>query len=195
MSEYSDALAVQRLIGGSAEAEGVLTARVREQPFAVVLLDEFEKGHPALFDLLLQVLGEGRLTDGAGRLADFRNCVVIMTSNLGAATFQKGAVGFGAEGVDRQRSAEQFVKAVRDFVRPEFFNRIDRIVPFQPLDKATARSIVLRQLDLIRQRDGLKFRRVTLDLSEPVVDHGCAWVRYSMVPRSVEPLARERAHD
>jgi len=94
MSEYSDPLAVQRLIGGTAKSEGVLTARVREQPFAVVLLDEFEKAHPALFDLLLQVLGEGRLTDGAGRLADFRNCVVIMTSNLGAATFQKGAVGF-----------------------------------------------------------------------------------------------------
>ncbi|MFM9963219.1 MAG: AAA family ATPase [Planctomycetaceae bacterium] len=170
MSEYSDPLAVPRLIGGSAESEGILTARVREQPFAVVLLDEFEKAHPALFDLLLQVLGEGRLTDGAGRLADFRNCVVIMTSNLGAATFQKGAVGFAAQSVERQRSAEHFVKAVRDFVRPELFNRIDGIVPFGPLDEVTARKIVERQFDLVRERDGLKFRRITLEVAEGVVE-------------------------
>lgn len=170
MSEYSDPLAVQRLIGGGAESEGVLTARVREQPFAVVLFDEFEKAHPALFDLLLQVLGEGRLTDGAGRLADFRNCVVIMTSNLGAATFQKGAVGFAGQSVDRQRSAEHFVKAVREFVRPELFNRIDGIVPFGPLDEATARKIVIRQFDLVRERDGVKFRRITLDIGDGVVE-------------------------
>ncbi len=166
MSEFSDPLAVQRLIGGSAESEGILTARVREQPFAVVLLDEFEKAYPALFDLLLQVLGEGRLTDGAGRLADFRNCVVIMTSNLGARTFQKGSVGFAAHGVDRQRSAEHFVKAVREFVRPELFNRIDCIVPFGPLDEVTTRQIVARQFDLVRERDGVKFRRITLDVAE-----------------------------
>lgn len=171
MSEFSDPWAVQRLIGGTWESEGVLTARVREQPFAVVLLDEFEKAHPALFDLLLQVLGEGRLTDAAGRLADFRNCVIIMTSNLGAATFQKGAVGFASGPLDQQRSREHFLKSVRDFVRPEFFNRIDRIVPFSPLDEATARRIVVRQLELIRQRDGLKFRRVTFDAGEDVVEH------------------------
>ncbi len=170
MSEFSDPLAVQRLIGGSSESEGILTARVREQPFAVVLLDEFEKAHPALFDLLLQVLGEGRLTDGAGRLADFRNCVVIMTSNLGAATFQKGSVGFAGQSVDRQRSAEHFVKAVREFVRPELFNRIDGIVPFGPLDEDTARKIVARQFDLVRERDGVKFRRITLDVADGVVD-------------------------
>ena len=75
---------MQRLIGGTFAAEGVLTARIREQPFSVVLLDEFEKAHPLFFDLLLQVLGEGRLTDAAGRLADFCNAVVILTSNLGA---------------------------------------------------------------------------------------------------------------
>lgn len=171
MSEFSDPWAVQRLIGGTWESEGVLTARVREQPFAVVLLDEFEKAHPALFDLLLQVLGEGRLTDAAGRLADFRNCVIIMTSNLGAVTFQKGAVGFASEPLDQQRSREHFLKSVREFVRPEFFNRIDRIVPFSPLDEATARRIVVRQLELIRQRDGLKFRRVTFDAGEDVVEH------------------------
>src|SRR5262249_56533851 len=92
MSEFAAPLAAQRRVGvlGS---EGLLTARVREQPFAVVLLDEFEKAHPLCFDLLLQVLGEGRLTDAAGRLADFRNTIVILTSNLGAESFQSGAFG------------------------------------------------------------------------------------------------------
>ncbi|MCA9061422.1 MAG: ATP-dependent Clp protease ATP-binding subunit [Planctomycetaceae bacterium] len=184
MSEYADATAVQRLIGGTRESEGILTGRVREQPFSVVLLDEFEKAHPDLFDLLLQILGEGRLTDAAGRVADFRNSVMIMTSNLGGLTHQKGTPGFSAasDGSDRDRegsdrdTARMFEKAVRDFVRPEFFNRIDRIVPFAPLSRRTARKIVERQLQTIGQRDGLRFRRVTLSYEEPVIeyllDHG-----------------------
>ncbi|HQX48536.1 MAG TPA: AAA family ATPase [Planctomycetaceae bacterium] len=171
MSEYADPFAVQRLIGGTTEAEGVLTARVREQPFAVVLLDEFEKAHESLFDLLLQILGEGRLTDAAGRIADFRNCVVIMTSNLGATTFARGSVGFGLSESDVRQSREHFEKSVRGFVRPELFNRIDRIVPFAPLDRATARKVVERQIDLIRERDGLKYRRVTLSLNDDVIDY------------------------
>jgi ATP-dependent Clp protease ATP-binding subunit ClpC len=171
MSEYADPLAVQRLIGGTTEAEGVLTARVREQPFAVVLLDEFEKAHHSLFDLLLQILGEGRLTDAAGRVADFRNSVVIMTSNLGAATFAKGSVGFGLGDSDLRQSHDHFEKSVREFVRPELFNRIDRIVPFSPLDRTTARKVVERQLDLIRQRDGLKYRRVNFRVSDDVIDY------------------------
>ena len=171
MSEYADPMAVQRLIGGTTEAEGVLTARVREQPFAVVLLDEFEKAHHSLFDLLLQILGEGRLTDAAGRVADFRNCVVIMTSNLGAATYARGSVGFGLSESDVRHSRDHFEKAVKEFVRPELFNRIDRIVPFAPLDRATARKVVERQLELIRQRDGLKYRRVTFAVSDQVIDY------------------------
>src|SRR5437764_4870215 len=94
MSEYGDPVAVQRLVGTAFGAEGLLTAKVREQPFSVILLDEFEKAHPAFFDLLLQMLGEGRLTDAAGRLADFRNSVIILTSNLGAESYQQGQVGF-----------------------------------------------------------------------------------------------------
>ncbi|MEZ6033439.1 MAG: AAA family ATPase [Planctomycetaceae bacterium] len=171
MSEYADVFAVQRLIGGTTEAEGVLTARVREQPFAVILLDEFEKAHHSLFDLLLQILGEGRLTDAAGRVADFRNSVVIMTSNLGAATFAKGSVGFGLNDSDVRQSRDHFEKSVREFVRPELFNRIDRIVPFSPLDRTTARRVVERQLDLIRQRDGLKYRRVNFKVSAAVIDY------------------------
>ncbi|HZZ81245.1 MAG TPA: AAA family ATPase, partial [Gemmataceae bacterium] len=98
MSEYADPSAVNRLIGGSFLGEGHLTARIREQPFSVLLLDEIEKAHPLLFDLLLQVLGEGRLTDEAGRVADFSNAVVIMTSNLGAESFRQGAFGLIAAG-------------------------------------------------------------------------------------------------
>src|SRR5207237_1227143 len=124
MGEYGDPAAVQRLAGGPFGGEGLLTARVREQPFGVLLLDEFEKAHPLFFDLLLQVLGEGRLTDAAGRLADFTNTVIILTSNLGAESYQQGSFGFGGttgaeEAARRQAAREHFVRAVQDFVRPE----------------------------------------------------------------------------
>jgi DNA polymerase III delta prime subunit len=164
MSEYGDPLAVQRLIGGLGTSEGVLTARVREQPFSVVLLDEVEKAHPQLFDLLLQVLGEGRLTDAAGRLADFCNSVVIMTSNLGAESYLKGDLGILPSGPSPQRAKEHFLHEVQAAVRPELFNRIDRIVPFAPLDEETTRLIAVRELDLVRQRDGIRYRGVTVDL-------------------------------
>src|SRR5204862_2960220 len=100
LNEFSDAVSVQRLIGGLARqgSEGLLTARIREQPFSVVLLDEFEKADPAFYDLLLQILGDGRLTDAAGRVADFSNSVIVMTSNLGAEGFQRGPTGFHKEG-------------------------------------------------------------------------------------------------
>lgn len=93
MSEFANTTAVERLVGGTFAAEGLLTAKVREQPFSVLLFDEFEKAHPAFFDLLLQVLGDGRLTDTAGRLGDFSNTIVIMTSNLGAESFNRGTFG------------------------------------------------------------------------------------------------------
>ncbi len=136
MSEYADPISVLRLIGGTTgRAEGLLTARVREQPFSVLLLDEFEKADPSFFDLLLQVLGEGRLTDVAGRLADFRNAVVIMTSNLGAEGYRRGRSGFARGRRDREEARAHFVSEVQAMVRPELFNRIDRIVPFAPLDE------------------------------------------------------------
>ncbi|MDB5294153.1 MAG: ATP-dependent Clp protease ATP-binding subunit, partial [Phycisphaerales bacterium] len=149
MSEFGTAYDVQRLVGGvpggaaatlgggsatgrGAAAEGLLTAKVREQPFAVVLLDEVEKAHPLLFDLLLQVLGEGRLTDAAGRVADFTNAVVVMTSNLGAERFGQAGFGLREAGGAGGDAAAHFTEAVRDFLRPELFNRIDRIVPILP---------------------------------------------------------------
>ena len=172
MSEYADPDGVARLIGGTFRGEGLLTARIREQPFSVLLLDEMEKAHPLLFDLLLQVLGEGRLTDSAGRVADFCNSVVIMTSNLGAEGFQRGSFGLSRSSAVVEHARQHFLEAVQSFFRPELFNRIDYIVPFGPLDEATILGIACRQLDLIRQRDGLRYRGVMLDVDNEVA----AWL-------------------
>jgi len=169
MTEYGDSAAITRLTRASAGGEGLLTAKVREQPFGVLLFDEFEKAHPSFFDLLLQVLGEGRLTDGAGRLADFTNTVIIMTSNLGAEAYAAERFGF-APRQDPDES-HHFIEAVRDFLRPELFNRIDRTVPFAPLGRAVMRSIALREVERVRQRDGLALRGVALNLDDAVIDH------------------------
>lgn len=175
MSEYNSAGSVIRLTqapvgSGSAMGcgEGLLTAKVREQPFGVLLFDEFEKAHSSFFDLLLQVLGEGRLTDGAGRVADFTNTVIIMTSNLGAQAFQTDRFGFAA--ADSADQSEHFIEAVRDALRPELFNRIDRIVPFDPLGREQVRAIVARELDQVRQRDGLALRNMDLVVKEQAID-------------------------
>lgn len=169
MSEYADPFSVKRLIGGSFGAEGLLTAKVREQPFSVILFDEFEKADPLFFDLLLQVLGEGRLTDSAGKLADFRNAVVIMTSNLGAEAFQKGALGFQNE--DLASAAKHFTRAVKDFLRPELFNRIDRIIPFTPLPPEIIHKIAIRELENLAHRDGVKYRSITLKYSDDAINY------------------------
>ncbi len=166
LSELSDPLAVQRLIGGVGNSEGLLTARVREQPFSVLLLDELEKADPAFFDLLLQILGDGRLTDAAGRVADFCNTVIIMTSNLGAREFQRGSVGFGtADG------GSHFEEAVRQFLRPEIYNRLGAILRFHALSRDLMLQVTRRHLDLLRTRDGLRLRNVDLRLGPGVEEH------------------------
>ncbi len=170
MSEYADPMAVQRLIGAAWQEEGLLTARVREQPFSVVLLDEVEKADAQLFDLLLQVLGEGRLTDAHGRLADFCNSVVIMTFEPRRRDLSAGRVRPGPHRRHTRQAHAHFTRAVEAFVRPELFNRIDRVVPFAPLDAETIRSIARRQLDLVQQRDGVRYRGVVLDVAAAVAD-------------------------
>ena len=171
MSEYATAAAVERLIGGAYTAQGLLTQKVRDQPFMVVLLDEFEKAHPALFDVLLQVLGEGRLTDGAGRVADFTNAVVIMTSNLGAESFRRAAVGFGGTEAAAVAAGLHFEREVKAFLRPEMFNRLDRIVPFAPLSPETISRIARREIDRLSQRDGLRLRDLKLAVSAAATEH------------------------
>jgi ATP-dependent Clp protease ATP-binding subunit ClpA len=169
MSEFSTPFAVERLIGGLGAAEGQLTAKMREQPFSVLLFDELEKAHPQFFDLLLQILGEGRLTDASGRVADFTNAVIVMTSNLGAESFGRGRSGFLSGVREKQAAIKHFTAAVRDFFRPEIFNRIDRIVPFAPLDEKTAGAITELEIKKLRNREGLKFRQIKLNLQKEVV--------------------------
>jgi len=168
MSEYADPFAVERLVGGAGREEGLLTSRVREQPFGVVLFDEFEKAHPLFLDLLLQALGDGRLTDASGRVASFQNAVVILTSNLGAETFRRGRMGFLADARAQAEAREHFLHEVKDAVRPELFNRIDRVVPFLPLDEETCVRVVHRELDKIARRDGVMHRKVALHVSDNV---------------------------
>jgi ATP-dependent Clp protease ATP-binding subunit ClpC len=172
LNEFSDPISVQRLIGGcqAGSPEGLLTARIREQPFSVVLLDEFEKADPSFFDLLLQILGDGRLTDAAGRVADFCNSVIVMTSNLGAEGFQRGPTGFRPEGATSPEAQAHFADAVRKFLRPEIYNRLDAIVPFHALPPDIVLSIAQRHLDLLRQRDGIRLRSITWQMGTEVAD-------------------------
>jgi ATP-dependent Clp protease ATP-binding subunit ClpC len=148
----------------------MLTQKVREQPFSVILLDEFEKAHPNIFDLFLQVFDDGRLTDARGRTADFRHTIVIMTSNLGSGIgLGQGAVGFGDHG-DDVPSEEKVLREVRKFFRPEFVNRIDRIVVFKPLSSDVMRKIVRRELGKVVLRSGILRRHLLVDMNPDVVD-------------------------
>ena len=166
MNEYVDAAAPARLVGTFAQPDGLLTAAVRRQPYCVLLLDEIEKAHPAVFDLLLQVLGEGRLTDAHGRTSDFTGAVVIMTSNLG--TRQAGAAfGLRPAGASRR---QVFVDAAAAFFRPEFFNRIDRVVPFDPLGRAEVAAIANKLIGDLFRREGLAHRRCVLDVDPAAMD-------------------------
>jgi len=170
MSEYGSPLSAGRLVSesGIGGKEGLLTAKVREEPFSVILLDEFEKADHSVFDLFLQVLGEGRLTDGAGRVADFTNAVIIMTSNLGARDFQRGVTGFSTGGA--RDSVGHFTAAVKAAMRPELFNRIDRILPFLPLAREIIAQIIRRELAEAGARDGLGGRGIQLDIDPAVTD-------------------------
>jgi ATP-dependent Clp protease ATP-binding subunit ClpC len=169
MSEYMDPLAAERLIRGTHSDEGELTRKVRQQPFCVVLLDEIEKAHRAVFDLLLQVCGEGRLTDARGRTTWFHNAIIIMTSNLGAAHRRRGT-GFDDRDVDAHEAEDRwYVEQVDKHFRPEFVNRIDRVIPFRSLSREEIAQVAHVSLQRIRERDGLLGRRVELELTEAAV--------------------------
>lgn len=159
MSEYASPAAVLRLVEG-AEGDGQLTGAVRRQPFAVVLLDELEKAHPAVLDLLLQVLGEGRLTDGSGVAADFCSTVILMTSNVGSAEAKRGATGFDRGAAPARLAA--FQDAVRGWLRPELLNRIDRVLAFAPLTPEAVERVLTRELAAFAQRPGLRGRSFTV---------------------------------
>jgi ATP-dependent Clp protease ATP-binding subunit ClpB len=168
MSEFMEKHSVARLIGAPPgyvgyEEGGYLTEAVRRRPYSVILLDEVEKAHPDVFNVLLQVLDDGRLTDGQGRTVDFRNTVVVMTSNLGSQVIQELA---GEENYDAMKGA--VMEIVSQHFRPEFINRVDDVVVFHPLGREHIRQIVDIQLGYLRDR--LASRDMTIVLSDAARD-------------------------
>ncbi|WKD50263.1 ATP-dependent chaperone ClpB [Microbulbifer spongiae] len=177
MSEFMEKHSVARLIGAPPgyvgyEEGGYLTEAVRRRPYSVVLLDEVEKAHPDVFNILLQVLDDGRLTDGQGHTVDFRNTVVVMTSNLGSDLIQKMASAEEGDDLDAEIRYRQMKNAVMEVVgdhfRPEFINRVDEVVVFHPLDKAEVRAIAEIQLSQLCRR--LSERDLKLEVSEALLD-------------------------
>ena len=169
MSEFMEKHSVARLIGAPPgyvgyEEGGYLTETVRRRPYAVILLDEVEKAHPDVFNILLQVLDDGRLTDGHGRTVDFRNTVIVMTSNLGSDRIQELA---GEENYAEMKSA--VMEVVSHHFRPEFINRIDEVVVFHPLIREQIRAICRIQIQNLEQR--LKERDITLKVSDAALDY------------------------
>ncbi len=168
MSEFMEKHSVARLIGAPPgyvgyEEGGYLTEAVRRKPYSVILLDEVEKAHPDVFNILLQVLDDGRLTDGHGRTVDFRNTVIVMTSNLGSEVIQQMA---GEENYSEMKSV--LMEIVSSHFRPEFINRVDEVVVFHPLGREQIRSITSIQVEYLRQR--LRDRDMDLELSESALD-------------------------
>jgi ATP-dependent Clp protease ATP-binding subunit ClpB len=166
MSEYMEKHSVARLIGAPPgyvgyEEGGQLTEQVRRRPYAVVLFDEIEKGHPDVFNVLLQIMDDGRLTDGKGRVVDFKNTIIIMTSNLGSSYLQ-------AENLrtpeDFEKASEQVMNALHGHFRPEFLNRVDDIIVFGPLGKDQLVKIIELRLEDVRRL--LADRKISIELTD-----------------------------
>jgi ATP-dependent Clp protease ATP-binding subunit ClpC len=176
MSEYMEKHNVSRLVGAPPgyvgyEEGGQLTERVRRRPYSVVLFDEVEKAHPDVFNMLLQVMDDGHLTDSFGRRIDFRNSIIIMTSNIGSDII-KGGANFGFQKRQEVQDYEKIKKSLQSeaekFFRPEFINRLDDMIVFRPLVKADLTHII--DLELAKVKDRLKARGMTLEVSEPAKD-------------------------
>jgi len=207
MSEYQERHTVSRIIGAPPgyvgyDEGGSLTEAVRRRPYRVILFDEIEKAHPDLFNLLLQILEDGRLTDGQGRTVDFRNTILIMTSNLGTSSDAKGRFGFvtGRAADDGARAArqEQVERALREAFRPEFINRIDEIIVFEPLTENELKVIVDLMLNEVRER--LSDRKVAFDVTPAAKEelvregfdrvYGARPLRRTVQRRIENPLAK-----
>jgi ATP-dependent Clp protease ATP-binding subunit ClpB len=166
MSEYQERHAVSRLVGAPPgyvgyEESGQLTEAIRRKPYAVVLLDDIEKAHPDVFNILLQVLDDGRLTDNKGRTVDFKNTVLIMTSNIGSMVIQQKLSGLTEDNADRlfDETREAVMDALKTHLRPEFINRIDDIIMFKPLTRDEIMEVVslqFKQLKKMMTDNGLR---------------------------------------
>ncbi|MDR3230624.1 MAG: ATP-dependent chaperone ClpB [Synergistaceae bacterium] len=170
MSEYMEKHSVSRLVGAPPgyvgyEEGGQLTEAVRRRPYSVILFDEIEKAHPDVFNILLQILDDGRITDGQGHVVNFKNTVVIMTSNIGAPTLLEGIT---PDGQITEAARKSVMEDLRASFRPEFLNRVDDVVLFRPLQREEIRSIVRLLLDDLSSR--LNDRRITLSFSDEAVD-------------------------
>ena len=180
MSEYMEKHSVSKMIGSPPgyvgyDEGGGLTELVRHRPYSVILFDEIEKAHPEVFNILLQVLDNGRLTDAKGRTVNFKNCVVIMTSNIGAEHIDRmSSLGFGSgisvsENDKYEQAKGKVMDALKEYFRPEFLNRLDDIVLFNILSKGAVREIVHMQVKLVADR--LLEKQITLTLSEAAIEH------------------------
>ncbi len=178
MSEYMEKHAVSRLVGSPPgyigyDEGGQLTEAVRRKPYSVLLLDEIEKAHPDVFNILLQILEDGRLTDAQGRTVDFRHCIVIMTSNIGASEIARNTpLGFAVSddetGITYDDMKNRIMGELKKVFRPEFLNRIDEVIVFHKLTKDEIKEIV--ELLLLRIRESMAERELQLELSEPAKD-------------------------
>ena len=156
MSEFQTPESLQKILGSTGETSGeTFIERIRKQPFSVVLLDEFEKAHPNVWDLCLQMFDDGRLTDAHGRTADFRHTIIILTSNLGSG-FASSTFGFTS--TSGTVGEEQVHRAIRQVFRPEFVNRLDKVIVFHPLSRDLMRTILRKELDNVLERRGLRRR-------------------------------------
>jgi ATP-dependent Clp protease ATP-binding subunit ClpB len=175
MSEYMEKHAVARMTGAPPgyvgyEEGGQLSEQVRRRPYSVVLFDEIEKAHPDVFHILLQILDDGRLTDGQGRTVSFKNAVIVMTSNIGTGMLDKNAFGFSALGKDNRNddTRKRLLESLRSQFRPEFLNRVDDIIVFNALSKEHLRSIVELQIENVAKL--LKERKVNLEVTPAAKD-------------------------
>jgi ATP-dependent Clp protease ATP-binding subunit ClpC len=176
MSEYMEKHTVSRLVGSPPgyvgyEEGGQLTEAVRRRPYSVVLLDEIEKAHPDVFNTLLQILEDGRLTDAQGKTVDFKNCVIIMTSNLGTQNLRKPSMGFGqaSSELTYEKMKERVVEELKKGFRPEFLNRIDEVIVFHELDTSEIKAIV--DLMMKRVAEQLESQDVSIELTEVAKTH------------------------
>jgi ATP-dependent Clp protease ATP-binding subunit ClpC len=174
MSEYMERHAIARLIGAPPgyvgyEEGGQLTERVRRRPYSVVLLDEIEKAHPDVYNVLLQVFDDGRLTDGKGRVVDFTNTILIATSNLGSDIIQRNLRARGTEEDDQARLRRELMDVLRGHFRPEFINRIDEIIVFHALGRSEIRDIVRLQLERVKRT--AHGQGVDLEIDDSLIEH------------------------
>jgi len=171
MSEYSTSDSVERLINGRRdEKRGKLVEDILASPFSVILFDEIEKAHPNIFNLLLSLLGEGRITDETGRTVNFCNTIIIMTSNIGGELYSRIPIGLRTDDEVGVTEKDLFRK-IKEYFRPEFIGRLTKVIPFKPLSKEQIELIARKEIDKLTKRKGITFRRLEISVSERVIDY------------------------